>query len=347
MFLKKAIGFAYFLSVSGLMLMAVAAAFGFAHPSLDSFNHLQPFIFSGTLLGLVLMPFLLQQTRWQTFIVSICATGFVASSLVVIPEMVSAWRPKQPLPTDGRQVYKLMTQNVFGQNWEMGRMHQAIMAENPDILTFQEYFSYQSAGLHPNLLRDYPYFAVCRGGKRENIAIYSRFPFVAEKGGACAQEPDEKRVSRVFGSFEGEDGVGFTIATTHLDWPAQISQLRQGTDIWDGLDRSIARQRDQFAQLSEALNVVSGPLILTADFNSTSWSYGLRNFAFRSGLTRQDRMILTYPMRFYIAGWRDTIPFLPLDHVMTRGGIDVHAVYAGDPAGSDHRPIITLFSVNR
>lgn len=344
--LKNAFGLAYFIAVFGLMLMAVAAVLGFVHPSLDSFNHLQPFIFVGTLLGLVLTPFMLQRARWQTFIVCVCATGFVASSVIVIPEAVAAWQPRPSLPEDGRPVYKLMTHNLFAQNWETDRVLAGIKAENPDILTFQEYFPHQRKGLHNALIRDYPFFVVCTGGKRENVAIYAKLPFQAQKSGACTPGP-EKRVSRVFGVFEGTDGVGFTIATTHLDWPAQISQLERAGNFLDGLDRAVARQRSQFEQLAEALDDISGPLMLTADFNSTSWSYALRGFEYRAGLTRQDRMLLTYPMRYYFDRWRHTVPFLPLDHVMTRGGIVVHAIYAGDAAGSDHRPLITIFSVNR
>lgn len=346
LFLIRAIGLAYFLAVFGLMLMAVAAAFGFAHASLDSFNHLQPFIFSGTLLGLILTPFFLRNTRWRTFVVCVSATGFIASAAIVVPEVVATWHPKAALPSDNRPVYKLMTHNVFAQNWDMNLVLDAIEAEDPDILTFQEYFRFQRTGLHKNLLDKYPHFSVCIGGKRENIAIYAKLPFRAEKSGACAPGAG-KRVSRVFAQFSGADGVGFTIATTHLDWPAQVSQLRKGVDFWDGLDRSVARQRGQFEQLAAALNSKSGPLIVTADFNSTSWSYALRNFEHAAGLKRQDRMILSYPTRYYIGGWRRTLPFLPLDHVMSRDGIDVHTVRASDPAGSDHRPIVVTFSVSR
>lgn len=342
----RAIGTGYALAVFGLMLMAVAAVLGFVHPSLDSFNHLQAFIFSGTLLGLVLAPFFVPRSRWQGLMVTIAATGFIASSAIVIPEAVARLKPAPPKPTDGRPVYTLMTHNVFGMNYEGARVLDALEVVDPDILTLQEYFPPQRRRLHAALAKKYPFFSVCTGGKRENIAIYSRLEFVGEKSGACEPGGDERRVSRIVGRFVGADGNPFTVVTTHLDWPAQISQLNKGENAWDGFNRAFARQRGQFDQLSNALAGIKGPLIVTADFNSTSWSYALSAFEHVAGLTRQDHFILTYPMQYWMFDdWRSTVPFLPLDHVMTRDGIITHAVAPGDAAGSDHRPLITVFSV--
>ena len=39
-------------------------------------------------------------------------------------------------------------------------------------------------------------------------------------------------------------------------------------------------------------------------------------------------------------------PFLPLDHVMTRGGITVHQIGVGQPTASDHLPVVFRFSVD-
>lgn len=329
------------------MLLAVAAVLGIAHPSLDSFNHLQAFIFSGTLFGLLTTPVFLRKTRWRGVIAAFAAIGFIASASIVVPEAVKRFQPLAPLPEDSRPVYTLMTHNVFGMNYEGDRVLQAIRLADPDILTFQEYFSPQRRRLHDALTVDYPFYTICNGGKRENIAIYSRLEFVGQKSGACDPGGDEQRVSRVVGQFVGTDGNPFTVVTTHLDWPAQISQLNKGVNAWDGFNRAFARQGGQFAQLTETLAEISGPLLVTADFNSTSWSYALRQFEDASRLNRQDHFILTYPMQYFVAGdWRRTIPFLPLDHIMTRDGISTHDIKAGDPAGSDHAPLIIRFSVD-
>ncbi|WP_316359959.1 endonuclease/exonuclease/phosphatase family protein [Devosia sp.] len=96
----------------------------------------------------------------------------------------------------------------------------------------------------------------------------------------------------------------------------------------------------------EVVDKIDGPVILAGDFNSTPWSYGLRDFVVRNGLVRETMNLLTFPMSwFYFGAWRDTLPFLPLDHVMTRGGIVVHEVHAGRATASDHLPVVLKFSV--
>ncbi len=344
-FIKWAAGLSFALGATGLMLIALAAAFGFAHPALDFFNHLQAVIFPGTLFCLLASPFFVDMPRWRALAMTVSATGFMASSLIVVPELTPLLNARDAMPQDGRPVYKLLTHNLFGRNREAATLWDSIRAEDPDILTFQEYFPEQRNGLHALMEDTYPYHSICRGGKRANVAIYAKIPFEAETEGACATGGTD-RISRIVARFAGEDAQPFTVVTTHFDWPGQISQLDKGDNIPEGIDLAFARQRGQFADLGAALQKLPGPLVLSGDFNSTSWSYAVRGFATRAGLERQDHSLMTYPTRFYVAGWRETWPFLPIDHVMTRGGVNVHELYAGDPAGSDHKPIITRFSVN-
>lgn len=115
-----------------------------------------------------------------------------------------------------------------------------------------------------------------------------------------------------------------------MDWPIPVS-----------------RQQEQLNALSAVVDKIEGPMILAGDFNSTPWSYALRDFVAGNNLVRETHNMLTFPMRwFYFDAWRDMIPFLPLDHVMTRGGIVVHDIHTGEPTASDHLPVVTTFSVN-
>jgi endonuclease/exonuclease/phosphatase (EEP) superfamily protein YafD len=117
--------------------------------------------------------------------------------------------------------------------------------------------------------------------------------------------------------------------TTHLDWPIPVG-----------------RQEEQLNRLSAVVDEIEGPLVLAGDFNSTPWSYGLRRFVRDNDFTRETVNLLTYPMRwFYLGAWRDTWPLLPLDQVMTRGGIVVHDLHGGRPTASDHLPVVFSFSV--
>lgn len=340
-FFKWVIGLAFAACATLAALIAIGALFGFIHPLLDFFNHLQPLLAAATLAGIVLAPVFVRLPRLRAYVTAIAATGLLASALIIVPEAASRLTRQLP-PEDGRPVYKLMTRNLFGRNYDMQRTADAIAAEDPDILAFQEYFPPQRERLHPLLADTYPYFTICQGGKRENIAIYARIPFEVT-GGACESDG---RTARIAAHFRTPDGGGFTVMTTHLDWPVQVSRLEDGT-LAEGLDAASVRQRNEFSALADAVNAISGPLVLVADFNATSWSYALRDFQQAAGLERHTRSLPTFPTRFYIAGWHDVPSFLPLDHVMTRGGMSVHSIHAGDPAGSDHKPVIASFSVGQ
>src|SRR5690606_4243176 len=118
-------------------------------------------------------------------------------------------------------------------------------------------------------------------------------------------------------------------ATTHLDWPVPVN-----------------RQVSQFAELRAALAAVEGPLVLAGDFNSTPWSYAMRDFEQRTGLQRHTRNLSTFPNRFLIRRMFETLPFLPLDHVFGSDAVLVHEVWAGGDTGSDHLPVFATFSVS-
>lgn len=311
----------------GAASVAILAFLGFAVPVLDVLNHLAIFVFLAVTAGVVVAVLLLRPGRWRSFVVAFAATGFVASATTVVPEVVLSFLPRAPV-VEGRPVLKLVTHNLYGRNYEMQRVAAFIYGENPDIIALQEYFPEQREELAPLLEPFYPYSAVCSGGRRANVAMFSRLPFEARLDGACREDaPPTQRTSRITGKFTLEDGTTFSVVTTHLDWPYPTE-----------------RQRAQFAELAEAVDADAGPLLLVGDFNSTPWSYALRGFGLATGLERQTHNLVTYPLTMTFRLLRRTFPFLPLDHVFTRG-IDVHELHRGPDTGSDHLPVVVTFSV--
>jgi endonuclease/exonuclease/phosphatase (EEP) superfamily protein YafD len=317
--------------ILGITLVAVLALFGFAVPEFDLLNHLQVLIFIGTIAGLLLLAVFFRNGPAALPMTVIAVLGVIASGVTYVPEALSAFAPRPPLPTDGRPVLKAMTHNVFGLNYDMERVAANIFAEDPDIVALQEYFIQQRGPLHPLLLAHYPYFAYCTGGKRANIALYSKLPFKEDQAGACNHKATaEVRTARLIGTFTLGDGTSFSVMTTHLDWPYPA-----------------ARQRQQMDELVAAVATVSGPLIVVGDMNSTPWSYALRELVSRTGLTRQTRNLITWPLAIGgDDGLMRTIPFLPLDQVLTRG-IAVHTLRTGADDGSDHLPVVFTFSVEK
>ena len=324
----------FFLVRLGLLLGALGAAtwsilalFGFAVPEFDLLNHAQILLLPATLIGLFLVTVLLRG-KWRSAAMIYVFVGVAASANVMVPEFIASTQARPAAPATG--VVRMMTHNLFGMNYEMDKVTAAIFAEDPDIIVLQEYFGEQARDLHPLLTQRYPYYVRCRGGKRANLGMYSRIPFEQVEDGAC---PDNayvtERTAHILAKFHTPDGKAFSVITTHMDWPIPMQ-----------------RQQDQLGRLSAVLDRIEGPMILAGDFNSTPWSYALRNFISRNGLVRETVNLLTYPLSWYYLGaWRDTLPFLPLDHVMTRGGIVVHDLHAGRPTASDHLPVVFSFSV--
>jgi endonuclease/exonuclease/phosphatase (EEP) superfamily protein YafD len=316
------------LGALGAAIFAILGFFGFAIAEFDLLNHAQVFLFPATLAGLALVLVALRG-RWRIVTGAFVALGLLASSSIVVPEFVAA-AAARPAAREGESVITMMTHNLFGKNYEMDKVSAAILGEDPDIIVFQEYFGEQASELHPLLVQHYPYFVRCRGGKRANLGLYSRIPFEQVEDGACPENAySTARTAHILATFKTPEGKLFSVMTTHMDWPIPVE-----------------RQRGQLAALSDVVGSIEGPLVLAGDFNSTPWSYALRGFAQSAGLTRQTANLVTYPQRwYYLRAWRDTPPFLPLDHVMTRGGILVHDVYAGAPTASDHLPVVVRFSV--
>ena len=330
--IRRLISIAIGLGAIGTSVLALLALLGILSPALDLLNHLQLLLFGGAMVSTALAILVFPRNLWRRSVI-VCGTlGFIASSLVVVPEMISGLGPRDPSPTDGRRVVRLMTHNLFGRNYDMELVTSVIAAEDPDIIALQEYFGGQASELHPLISGRYPFYARCKGGKRANIGLYSRFPFTEKMSpGACPEDAyGTQRTANIIADFTLEDGQRFAVVTTHLDWPVPIE-----------------RQRAELHELVEAIADIDEPLILVGDFNSTPWSYTLRSFEAEAGLTRHTRNLVTFPMVWYYLGdWRPLIPILPLDHAMTRGAISVHAVRAGPPTGSDHLPVIIDFSLS-
>lgn len=309
--------------------IAIAGVLGFLYPALDLFNHIQPVLFFGLLALLVASPIFVRFVSVRALVMTIAATGLVASAITYIPEFVSGYQPNNASAAS-TPVYRLMTFNVFGRNEEPESVVTNIATVDPDIVALQEYSPEVRRIIHPLLAQTYPHFQYCAGGQRAFVGLYAKLPFQPLDEDACSSSiMSTDRTARIIVRFDVDNAPDFSLATTHNDWPAPVT-----------------RQAEQFATLGNALSTVEPPLILVGDFNSTPWSYALRSFVTEAGLVRHTRNLPTFPkLWYYLRDWRPTPALLPIDHVMTRGGIAIHDLRTGEASGSDHLPIIVEFSV--
>ncbi|WP_196259039.1 endonuclease/exonuclease/phosphatase family protein [Pelagibacterium limicola] len=310
--------------------MAVGAVLGFAHPALDLFNHMQPALFFAALVAMLFCGIFVRAGAMRAMALSLAATGLVASAVVYVPEFIAGLTVRfAPAPQEST-VYTLMTFNVFGRNEEPDTLASYIIGTDTDIVALQEYSPEVRRAIHTRLAEHYEHFQYCAGGQRAFVGLYSKLPFEPLIEDVCsASAINTERTARIVVRFAAPSGAPFALATTHNDWPAPVT-----------------RQVEQFNALRDALETVEGPLLLVGDFNSTPWSYALRRFVTEAGFIRHTFNLPTFPKLWYYFGdWRWTPAILPIDHVMSRGGIAVHELYRGDASGSDHLPIILRFSV--
>lgn len=311
-------------------LGAIAGLLGVVWPALDLFNHVQLVLLPLTFVGLLLGLAVLRRQPLRGIVVSLAATGFLASVTVTAPEFVAAMAPR-PAPLADRPVIRLMTFNIYANNRQLNRVIEPVRAAAPDILVVQEYwfdFRPELDGLFASM---FPYSVRCQGGRRAFIALFSKTPFATAPGHACTDRPGEGgRVARISVRLTDSGGRAFTVMTTHLDWPYPSE-----------------RQMLQMAELSQAASAVPGPLVIAGDFNSTPFSQALRTFTRENGLTRETRLLPTWPAEFFHGSPIDPPLFLPLDQVMVRGGIRVLDVERGaSSGGSDHFPVVVDFSID-
>ena len=337
------------LAVLGLSLASFAAFFGFASPLLDAFNHLQLLLFLGTLATLLLSILFFANSPLRTRILPFALLGFLASAISVIPEQLSAIS-YQPRPGNGQPETRLMSQNIFGLNYDMKRLARIIRQQDPDIIALQEYFKEQQAGLHPRIVRDYPFFMLCGGRKRSFIALYSKTEFSMKNGTRCAENPElaNNPAARIIAGLRDAGGNEYTLVITHLNWPIQINPLFR-SDLGPGekLAAVSARKQGEWQELTAEINRIEGPVVVAGDFNSTGWSFAMNQFSRDTGLIRHSRGLLTYPKLLYLDGWRETVPFLSIDHVLASQDVYMREIRVGEQTGSDHLPLYATFSIGQ
>lgn len=311
--------FAFFVS-----LAAVAGFLGFAIWPLDVFNHFQPLLFPLTFLLFVFAAALAKFQPFRGLMLSICATGFLASSVVVIPELVGAFRSNQSTTTDVDSL-KLMTFNIYAKNENLDGLFSSIEAENPDVLLIQEYWSWHRKGLEERISALLPNSVHCQGGKRSFLAIYSKFPLSKTSGHDCVDSIQaQQRTSIIAVSVASR--TPFNLVTTHFDWPLPAE-----------------RQRDQMQAAIDVLNGLDGPTLFGGDFNSTPFSYSFKNLVQKTGMRRAIWLTPTWPAPptypFDMPAW------LQLDHVLTTSDITTSAARRAQSGGSDHYPLVVEFTV--
>ncbi|MCF4098169.1 endonuclease/exonuclease/phosphatase family protein [Maritalea mediterranea] len=317
-----------FAATAGFFAIAAIVGFlGFALWPFDVFNHLQPIWLIGCIICLLLAPLFLSRQPVRGFVIALSATGFLAATAIVLPEYLAGLRQEAPQIEQDKSL-RLMTFNIFAKNDDLNALALSVLEVDPDIVVFQEYWRWHREGLEERLSDTFPYTLHCQGGRRSFVALYAKMPFAPQPGNYCLDSlTANQRTSIISVRFpDTENMPGFSVITTHLDWPIPAD-----------------RQRAQMERLIQAIQNTDGPILVAGDFNSTPYSYALKNLIARTDLIRIAKGLPTWP-----APPTYPIPmpaWLQLDQMMRRGDIVASPAQRGPNGGSDHYPLYTDFIV--
>lgn len=218
------------------------------------------------------------------------------------------------------KAYSLLHFNVSFDNADRGKVLEMILNEDADIFMGVEFSSIWSDVLF-RLQEKYAHVYHCPEWR--NIGggyIFSKFPFT-NKPTYC-HEFAALGVQEVI-----IENTPISIGVAHLRWPWPASQPKQ------------------LIALKPYLSTLGDHALIAGDFNATTWTFALQNFATNGGLNIVENIGPTWldkrlPMS--LAKWIG----LPIDNALYKGDVVVTSAKSLAPVGSDHLPIKIEFSIS-
>lgn len=298
--------------------LALALAAGFAgalHPAFDSFAHLRVHV-AGLLVVAGLIVFALGAPR-------IGAGAAIVAGLAVASTLSSPFWHSPAAAEAGSEWpdaarYRLLQLNLRFDHPEPNRVLSLIARTHPDIVTLNEVSPHWRVAIE-RIAVAYPHRLVCaaRAGVG-GVAILSRRPFADTAEKSCALGGRFAHAGIDLG------GTTITVAAVHFGWPWPSKQVAEA------------------ARLAPAIAALDGPTILAGDFNATPWSAFFTRFVTDGGFEAPPRVGVTWLHHALPPSLRPALG-LPIDHVMTRGGVRLIQTRTGEDAGSDHVPVLADF----
>jgi endonuclease/exonuclease/phosphatase (EEP) superfamily protein YafD len=315
-----------FLRGTALMLCLVAAVAGLAclggafSDRLDALTHWALLWVACAFMGLVLAAAVSRDGERKA-LMSAALLGIVALIVLMTPELVAAFRQPEK-PAKGAATVKLIQFNLWAENHAPSETAAWILKQNADIVITEE--SGESAWpILRKLKKAYPYSIGCRSKSGCDTRIFSRWPIVDQHG----FYEDGDGLVGAWATLRHPRG-DFTVVGNHFVWPIPAGRWQQQSRL---LKANVAR-------------FPKDTLIITGDFNSTPWSWGLRRQDRALGLERRTRALASWPTGDFSRVVSAPFPILPIDHVYAGKAWKTVTVERGPSLGSDHRPIVAVLA---
>jgi endonuclease/exonuclease/phosphatase (EEP) superfamily protein YafD len=196
--------------------------------------------------------------------------------------------------------------------------------ESADLLVLSEYTPRWRQKLRA-LERTYPYFAIRTRWNPWGIAVFSKHPIRAVED----LDLGDNESSHLRLLVQLPDGL-VEIYAVHLASPPSRRQAAQR-------NTQLSRLAERIAAADPGL-----PRIVAGDFNTTPYSPYFRDLLRDAGLSDARR-----PFGLHVTWPAWPVPlWIPIDHCLAGGTLDVTRVAAGQPIGSDHLPLECTFTLS-
>lgn len=332
--LRAFIDVAILIGVISGALLSVAGLLGLVFPLFDIINHFQLVFLLLVCISYTatfLWPF--YYPSFQRYIRLLLLIPLAVSLLVVGPEAVrQIMRPSLDLAkvkADGHLPLKVMSFNIWLENWDRPGTARSILRHDPDIVLLQEYapnrYKRQKA-----LKKRYPYQARCGYWRNCTLAILSKYPLKNIKNHFLAPKDPTRPIhgKMLSATLKVKGYRDLRLYTLHTDWPKPFGdQRRQFGNLVKIMEKERAKYRD---------------ILLAGDFNSSGWSFELNGLSHLLKMDRHSLLLPSYPS-FNRRFTRLRIPvpaILSLDHIFASRSVPVGYVSTVSANVSDHRPVV-------
>lgn len=234
--------------------------------------------------------------------------------LGIWPHAVSAIPVTPPAAASGEKALRLMQFNTLIGNDDNDAIAAEIERQDADIVTLLEVGPARRP-IFDRLRARWPHQRDCLDKPYCHVAILSKLPIVASEARVMWRGPPYLLVKL------GPEAGNLTVIGVHtIRFPYQRAQFTQ------------------IAAMMRELQSIPGNRALMGDFNTTPFSFMLRNVEMRSGLTRLTRLP-TWPSHL-------GLPQIAIDHIFVSPGVRlIEPQRIGRNAGSDHYPVILSVAV--
>ncbi len=296
----------------GVLVLAIACWSGAISLSFDGLTHFAPIWMALSLCAVVVCVFFGDRKD-----VAIAVAAVALQAGIIAPEFLRH-EPPRAVFVEGAPTVRIVWLNT----WLGARSSDGVLdyleTSGADFLLLAELHDEGQRGFR-RLRELYPTRIVCTRDEDCDTSIYARRPVVSSSAS------DDLRIANA--SF-GIDGAPLRLIAAHMPRPNP-----------PGLQQAALAELAALIESDAPENV-----ILAGDFNSTPWSFTLRDFDKSISLDRQTRALPTWPAQTWS---RLRLPalfaFLPIDHAYSGGNWRLVELRRGPRTTSDHYPIEATF----